>query len=528
MRRNAAIVGVAVIGSRIFGLVREVVFASMFGAGNLLDAFLGAFRIPNLLRDLFAEGALSTAFTTVFARTSEKEGEASAGDLANLVLTALVLFLGVVCLLGIIASPTIVFLTNTGFLKEPGKFELTVRLTQILFPFILFVSLAAITMGMLNARHYYGLPASASTAFNVVSVLSGVGLAYLLDPQADWRHPQFSERALYGVAIGVLLGGMAQLAIQLPTLWRLGYRWRWRWDWSDPRLRQVLVIMLPSIIAGSAVQFNVLVNMKFASYIPGAQSWLNCAFRLMQFPIGVFGVAIATVALPALARQQARAELPQMGRTVQEALRLAFFLTIPASVGLAILAEPLIRVIYQHGKFDLEATHQTARALQAYVWGLAGYAGIKIVTPCFYALNEPRTPLRVSIFGMGLNLALNATLVWVLGFGHVGLATTTALIALLNFGQLAFYLRRKIELGSMGDWANYLARVLVASGLCGAAAKGVQWSLVVWQAHGWWREVIALAASVTAGVLVFGLVALVWKFEETEKLSEAIKRRFFK
>lgn len=528
MRRNAAIVGLAVIGSRIFGLVREVVFASMFGAGNLLDSFLGAFRIPNLLRDLFAEGALSTAFTTVFTKTQEKDGDATAWDLANLVITALILTVGLICVLGIVGAPLVVELTNYGFHRVPGKFEQTVELTQILFPFILFVSVAAAAMGMLNARHYYGLPASASTAFNVVSVLAGVSLAYLFEPQTDWRHPQFTGRALNGVAVGVLLGGLAQLLIQLPTLWKLGYRFAWRWDWADPRLRLVWGLMVPSLIAGSAVQINVLINSQFASHIEGGQAWLNCAFRLMQFPIGVFGVAIATVTLPLVSRQQVQKDTEAIGRTVREALRLAFFLTIPASVGLAVLAEPLIRVIYQHGNFTAMQTHQTALALQAYVWGLAGYAGIKVLTPCFYALDEPRTPLRVSLLGIGLNILLNSTLVWGFGFGHVGLATTTALIALLNFGQLAFYLTRRVHYGTTAEWGGFLGAVLAAAATCGLVAAGIEWGLAGWSLGIWWREVAALALSVLGGLALFAFVSYVLGLEEAHKVLGILRRKTFR
>ena len=297
------------MGSRILGLVREQVFAAMFGTGKCLDAFLAAFQIPNLLRDLFAEGALSTAFTTTFAKTLEKEGEPPAWHLASLLFSAMILIVGTICVVGIAASPWLVHVTNFGFHDTPGKYELTVSLTRILFPFILFVSLASVVMGVLNARHIFGLPASASTVFNLVSVIAGVLLGYAFDPQADWRHPNFGERALFGVTLGVLLGGLAQLGMQLPALWKLGFRFRWELKFNDPRLRKVWALAWPSMIAGCAVQVNVLINGMFASEINGARGWLNCAFRLMQFPIGVFGVAIATVTLPAVARLHARKDM---------------------------------------------------------------------------------------------------------------------------------------------------------------------------------------------------------------------------
>ncbi|MFA5043813.1 MAG: murein biosynthesis integral membrane protein MurJ [Kiritimatiellia bacterium] len=469
---RAWVVSVAVIGSRVMGLVREQVFAAMFGAGKYLDAFLAAFQIPNLLRDLFAEGALSTAFTTTFTKTWHKEGAVPAWSLANLLFSAMIVAVGAICLLGILASPLIVQVTNFGFHNVPGKFEITVRLTRLLFPFIVFVSLAAVVMGALNARHVFGLPASASTAFNIVSVVAGVALASLFDPQSDWFHPHFGMRALYGVSLGVLLGGVAQLGVQLPALWRQGFRFHWRLDWADPRLRLVWRLAWPSIIAGAAVQVNVLVNGMFASEIDGARSWLNCAFRLMQFPIGVFGVAVATVTLPAVARHHARDDLEAFGKTVREALRLAIFLTLPAAVGLFALAPEIIRVIYQHGQFTANATAQTAAALRAFSVGLVGYAAIKVLAPCFTALDRPKIPLQVSLLGIGVNLILNFLLVKGFGLGHVGLALTTGGLALINFGQLLFYLRRHIAVGDWRAWGRFIAGVGGASVLAGLLAIG--------------------------------------------------------
>ena len=298
MKRSAGIVSLAVIGSRLLGLVREVVFVALFGAGKYWDAFLAAFQIPNLLRDLFAEGALSTAFTTTFTQTFEKDGAESAWRQARLVLSAILVLGGLVCLVGIVLSPWIVALTSHGFHQVPGKFELTVQLTRILFPFILFLSLASVVMGILNARFVFGWPASASMFFNLISILAGVGLAFVFEPQSNLHAINFGERGLMGVSLGVLLGGLAQLCVQLPALWRTGFKWSWTFNLNDAQLKQIWRLMLPSIVAGAAVQVNVLVNGVFASEINGARSWLNCAFRLMQFPIGVFGVAIATVTLP--------------------------------------------------------------------------------------------------------------------------------------------------------------------------------------------------------------------------------------
>ncbi|MEI6562699.1 MAG: murein biosynthesis integral membrane protein MurJ [bacterium] len=523
-RKAAGIVGLAVMGSRILGLVREVVIAGMFNAGKFLDSFLAAFQIPNLLRDLFAEGALSTAFTTVFAKTLEKEGEPPAWHLASLLFSALILFMGLICVIGIAASPLLVQITNFGFHQVPGKFELTVSLTRILFPFIMLVSLASVVMGILNARFIFGLPASASTVFNLVSVISSVALAYGFDPQSDWRHPHFSERALYGVSLGVMLGGLAQLGMQLPALWKQGYRFHWHLDFSDPRLRQVWALAWPSMIAGSAVQVNVLINGIFASEIDGARSWLYCAFRLMQFPIGVFGVAIATVTLPAVARLHARGEMREAGKTIEEALRLALFLTIPAAVGLAVLAPEIIRAIYEHFKFTAASTAATASALRAYAIGLSAYAAIKVLTPCFYALDRRRTPLNVSLVGIGICLVLNLVLMKVFHMGHVGLAVTTSCVAILNFVQLALYLRRDVKFGRLRDWARFGSLIGLAALACGITA----WLLKRWLAgYGqspFWLVMALLLEIAIASLVYFGLT-LVFRIHETHYIVKMMRKK---
>ncbi len=525
-RRAAGIVGLAVIASRLFGLVREVVFAAMFGAGKLLDVYIAAFRIPNLLRDLFAEGALSISFTTLFTRTWEREGEPPAWELANLILSAMIFLMGALCVVAIAAAPWIVEVTNFGFHHVPGKFELTVQLTRILFPFILFVSLAAAVMGMLNARFVFGVPASASTVFNIVSVIGGVGLAYAFDSgaRANWLHPVFDQRALYGVSMGVLLGGLAQLAVQLPSLHRLGFRFRWRLNLADPRLAELWRLMWPSVIAAAAVQVNVLVNGMFASEVNGGQSWLYCAFRLMQLPIGIFGVSLATATLPAVTRAFARGDMEAFGATARDSLRLAAFLTLPAAAGLAALAHPTIALIYQHGRFSAADTGNTALCLQAYTVGLAGYAAIRVLVPCFYALGLPRTPLRISLIGIGVNLALNLLNAKVLGFGPAGLALITSSVALINFTQLFIALRGKVDLGAVGPWASFLARCIGAAALCGVAAWGLN-HLVEVESQNRILRAAGLAAAVGVSVLIYFGAAQVLRLQESAEAWAMIRRR---
>src|SRR5436190_12245040 len=296
--RATGIVGVAILSSRILGLIREQIFAGLFGAGKYLDAFLMAFRLPNLLRDLFAEGALSTAFITTFSKKIATDGDESAWRLANKVATLTAVFMSVITLLGIIFAPQLVELLTWGS-WSPDKTALTILLTRIMRPFMFMVSLAALVMGMLNAKHVFGPPAMASSYFNLGSIIGGVAIGY-------WIDPNFGPRSLVGLAIGTLIGGAWQLIGQFPSLWHVGYKFHPDFQWRDEGVRTVLTLMGPAVIAASAVQVNVLINSGFAASLGnGPVSWLNIAFRLMQLPLGIFGVAIGTVTLPLASKSAA-------------------------------------------------------------------------------------------------------------------------------------------------------------------------------------------------------------------------------
>lgn len=452
--RSASVVSLAVMGSRVLGLVREQVFAAFFGVSMYSDAFIAAFRIPNLLRDLFAEGALSAAFVSTFSQWLVTRGERAAWRLANLVLNGLVLVLTAVTILGILMAPGIVGLIARGFEAVPGKMALTIEMTRIMFPFIILVAMAAVAMGILNSRDRFGIPASASTFFNIGSIVGGLALAHLLDPS-------FGPRAIVGWAIGTLIGGALQFLIQVPSLRRVGFRYEPVVSFRDPGVRQILALMGPAIIGAAAVQINVFVNTNFASYLgDGPVSWLNYAFRLMQFPIGVFGVALGMATLPTISRAAARQDLAEFRRTLVASLGLVFFLCIPAACGLAVLGEPIIRLIYERGRFTSSDTEQTAAALAFYAIGLAGYAAIKVLAPAFYALHDARTPMRISLISIATNYTFNHVLVRELGFGHRGLALSTSLVALFNFFALLELMRRRIGhlegkrlLGSFGKIA---------------------------------------------------------------------------
>jgi putative peptidoglycan lipid II flippase len=503
--KSAKKIMIAVMGSRVLGLVREMVLNAIFGAGKELDAFYAAFRFPNLLRDLFAEGALSVSFVTTFSKKMETEGKPAAFRLASLVITSLCLVLGIITLLGILGSGWIVHLIAGGFYDIPGKAELTIRLTRIFFPFIFFVSLAAVYMGLLNSLGSFGLPASASTAFNAVSIISGLALGWLFDPH-------LGHRAIYGFAIGTVIGGVVQFLIQVPRSIKLGFKHKWMLDWKDSGLKQVMILTLPSVIGSAAVQVNVLVNTSFASHLGnGAITYLNNAFRLMQLPIGMFGVAIASVVLPSVSRSAAKANMDHFREKISEGIKLALFLTVPASVGLAVLAKPIIAIIFQRVHFTAFATDQTALVLQAYTVGLAGYACIKVLAPPFYAINLPRIPVRISMTGIALNLALNYIFIYVLKFGVAGLALSTSMVALINVLQLAFELRSKV--GAYGQMPRFFLGIILSSATMGLVAYGLELLLTPMAVH-FLGKLLMLIITISVSLAVFLLTAWALRMKE--------------
>lgn len=470
LRKQAGVSTIAVMGSRVAGLFREVVFAFFFGAGPALDAFIAAFRIPNLLRDLFSEGALSTSFVTVFSKKREKEGDQAAWNLANRLFLFVGIFLGCITLFGILFSPTLVKMIASGFDGE--KFYFTVQLNRLLFPFILFVSFSAIAMGMLNTLGKFALPHSASTFFNLTSVLVGLVSAYILAPQVIHApllrfmgHPIIysptwheGARAMIGMALGTLVGGLVQWIVQMPSLFRMGFKFQGASPFIDSGLKQVLKLTGPAIIGGAAVQVNVLINTNFASYLTdGSMAWLNYAFRLMQFPIGVFGVAIASVTTPALSRLAAVHDTAQMKKTLRESAGLALFLCIPSALGLIFLAKPIVALIYEYGRFTGADTLFTSQALMAYASGLSFYALIKILQPAFLAFDDAKTPMVISFFSIVINVVLNGLFTFVFHFQHWGLALGTSMVSVWNCLMLLFLLRKKLT----GIWdASFLREVV--------------------------------------------------------------------
>ena len=526
--RNAGIVSLAVMASRVLGLVRDQVFAVFFGAGYHYDAFLTAFRIPNLLRDLFAEGALSSAFVTTFTQVLETKGKKEAIRLSNRVATLVILVITAISLIGWWYASMVVQVLAPGFFDVPGKSTLTITLTRIMIPFLLLVALAAQAMGILNACNRFGIPALASAFFNIGSIVGGLLLGFVLGPTLGLS-------AIEGMAYGTLLGGFLQFAAQWPSLARAGFSYRPMVSLSDPGVRQIFRLMGPAVIGTAAVQINVFVNTNFASSIidpmtgavaNGPVSWLSYAFRFMQFPIGVFGVAIASASLPALSRNSAQRDYGEFRQTLAHALMLVFLLCVPSAIGLAVLGRPIVALIFEHGQFTAFDTAQTGNALAAYSVGLAGYAAVKVLSPAFYALGDARTPMLISLGSIAVNYGMNFLLVG--PFGHVGLALSTSTVALINFVLLALFIRRRLGGLEGRRLGATLLRVCIASVAMAAAAWLVSALCAELPLGGLALRLVRVAAAIMVAALVFYLGCRWLRVRELDEAINTIAGRFLR
>ncbi len=518
LARAAGMISAATMLSRLLGLVREQLFAALLGASKFADAFNVAFRIPNLLRDLFAEGALAQAFVPTFKASLKQEGPDRAYVLAQRVAGTLFLVVGIIVLTAGVFAPSIVTVIAGDFsMQQAGKFDLTVLLTRVMLPFLPIISLAAVAMGMLNAQDKYAAPALAPAMFNVMSICVGTAL-YVGGVSGRW--------VAIGWSIGTVLGGLAQLGIQLPPLWRIGFRPRPRADLRlrDPGVRRVGRLMLPAVAGLAAVQVNIFVNTMFATSESGAVSWLNYAFRFLQLPIGVFGVAIATVTTTRFADAAADSDREAMGEQLLESLRLVAFLTVPATVGLLLLGEPIIRLIFERGRFGAHDTVATAVALNYYVVGLVAYASVKVLAPAFYALDKARIPVIASISAVAGNLLLNITLHPI--YGYKILALGTAVAAMLNFTILYVMFHRSVTPFQHGALLRFLVRVCAAAAVMAAAVWGCDRALVeTLGSRGFGVRLIGGLGPVVVGALVYAGACRLLSIEELGQLTRRLGRR---
>ena len=523
--QSAGVISAAVMASRLTGFAREMVLSWLFGAGAVFDAYVLAFRIPNLARELFAEGALASAFIPTFTRSLTAQGPAEARKLASISATMIFLITGAVTLLGILFAPFFVDLFAPGFRDVPGKFELAVSLMRTMFPFLTFLALAAQAQGTLFACHRFGVAAISPALFNIASVLAGLLLGY-------WFGWATGLSPVRGMAMGVVAGGAAQLGVQLPSVWRAGFGWRPRWNLRanlrHEGVRHILWLMGPAMIGNASGQINVLVTTNFAAglrdaagnVINGPVSWLAYAYRFFALPLGIFGVAIASATLPRISRSAAQNNLAEFRDTLSRSVSMILLLTIPSSAGLAIFGERMIGIVYQHGRFRPFDTHQTALALTCYSAGLAGYAALKLIAPAFYALGDSRTPMMVSIASVMVNALTAFTMIRYTSLGHAGLALAASVVSTFSAVTLLILIRPRIGGINGGQLTLSALKILAASAVMGFVCLLVDWHIR--------SRAGGLVLGIPAGMATFWVSASLLRVRELNEASRLVlgKLRF--
>ena len=520
MARATGLMGGLTVSSRILGLMRDIAQAAILGTGASADAFTLAFIIPNTLRRLFGEATVSAAFVPTYTESLMKESREEAFRLASRILTLVGTLLLVVVLVGMVASPLIVRLFAPGFSNIPGKSELAAGLLRLLFPYILMVGCASVVMGILNAHRHFLAPATAPILFNISAIAGILLLSRVLVP----------GEPVWGYAVGVMAGGIFQLLVQLPALRKRGFRFRPDFRWRDPRLGKVMKLAFPALVGLLAAEVNIIIDKMIASVLePGSVSALAYGNRIMQFPQGVFAVSLATALLPTLSRQTAAGRLREAGRTLDRATMALAALLIPATLCIVFLAEPVVRVLLARGAFSGESVSLTSAALVYYSAGLLFYGGVKITAPVFYALKDTRTPVRIAVGCMALNIALNIVLT--LGFIETGfsrplagLALATSISSIVNLLLLRHALKARLgPLRNTGlrPWLSMLLAAAITAGLLMAAAPLVR----KFSELSFIRGLLGLSgASLAAMALFLGMFALTGGREARSIFTLAVKR----
>lgn len=500
--KAASTVSLLTLASRVTGLVRELLIAAAFGASAVTDAFNVAFRIPNLFRRLFAEGAFSQAFVPVLAASRAKNGEEATHLLVDNVATVLFWALLLVCVLGVAGAPVLVWAMASGLKQDPAGFDTAVIMTRWMFPYIAFMSLVALCAGVLNTWKKFAVPAATPVLLNISMIAA-----------AWWGAPWLAARGIqpvYALAGGVMLGGALQLGTQLVALGRLGMfpRIRLAWSgvraaWADPGTRNIAKLMLPALLGVSVAQISMLVNTQIASHLaPGSVSWLTYADRLMEFPTALLGVALGVVLMPQLAAAKAKDDAAAYSSMLDWGLRLVVLFAVPCAIALLTFAKPLVAGLYHYGAFTDRDVQQTTLALMGYGAGLTGIIAVKVLAPGFYASQDVRTPVRIAIAVLVITQALNAALVPFLA--HAGLALATGLGATLNALWLLVGLRKRGSYMPEPGWGRFVLQVVAASALLAVflmwAANGIAWTQL--RAEGW-KRIGLLAACILAAVALY-------------------------
>jgi len=510
---RAFTIGTAI--SRFLGLVRESVFAYLFGAGTATDAFNAAFRIPNLFRDLFAETALSAAFIPPLISAKQKSKEQQ-NLLASNVFNILVIVVGIIVVLGIVLSPYIVKVIAFGFGTVPNKLGLTAALTSVIFPFLLFIAFAAWAMGYLNAEEEFFIPSLAPAFFNVLSIAIPVILyAYLVKRGAE---------PIFGMAIGVTLGGLMQFLIQIPKLCRKGFRYRFYINLKDPGFKKIITLFVPVAIGLAASRINVTVDTILISLLAErSMTWLNYAFRIMHLPLGLFGIAVGTVALPTISRYVAQGKHPEARNTLFDSIKLVFFLTV-ASAGLIVfLSHPITRLVYERGKFTSFDTLATTQALILYVIGIPFVAGVRNTAAIYYAYKDARTPMYASFTAVAVNITLNLLLMRIIGFRAFPLATTIS--SFMNLAILFYFLPRKIGKFDILPLVKYFITLAIAACAAGLAAMVISNFLTGAIGIAFVNQILNLLISGIVGLAIFYSLCLILGLGEVRNFLKRLLER---
>ncbi|MBF0537462.1 MAG: murein biosynthesis integral membrane protein MurJ [Nitrospirae bacterium] len=505
---SAFVMSVATFISRVLGFIRDMIVALFLGASGVSDSFFVAFRVPNLLRELFAEGSMSSGFIPVLTQYRTNKGEGEAVDLVRVTFSFIVVVIGLICLLGIVFAGAIVRFIAPGFVGDPAKFSSTVTLTRIMFPFLLFVSLSALTMGALNTKKKFFVPAMASACFNVAIIVT------VLAFYNSFREP------VMAVAIGVTVGGLAQFIWQLPMFFKNNYSLRPNFNFSHPGLKRIGALVFPAAAGTAVAQFNIFMSTILASYLPtGSITYLYYAMRLIQFPVGIFGVAMGMAILPALSEHASRGDFETLTKDFAFSLKLLFAITVPSMLGLIVLSEPIVSVLLQRGQFDHAAVRATASALVCYSMGIWAMVGVRVVASTFYAMHNTRTPVKTAIISVLANIFLSIILMQYLS--HAGLALANALASTLNFSLLFYLLRGRLLTLDAGDIGVSFTRTLAASVIMALVGWGIvrfNWN----PGDSGLGKAIFLTCAIVLCVVTYTVAAWVLKSEEIRYILKAI------
>ncbi len=511
LARWAATVGGYTLGSRVLGFLRDILIASVLGAGPVADAFFVAFKLPNFLRRLFAEGAFNAAFVPLFAGTLERDGRAAAKSFAEDVLTVLLWTLLVLVIVAQIVMPWLMHALAPGFADEPGKLDLTVQLTRLTFPYILLISLVALLGGVLNSLYRFAAVAATPILLNLCLIGALLGLA------------RWTETPGHALAVGVTVGGIVQFVWLIVAASRAGMSLRLRWPRLTPGVKRLLILAAPAALGAGVAQINLVVDIIIASLLPpGSVSFLYYADRVNQLPLGVVGVAVGTALLPLLSRQLRAGDTEDAANSLNRAIEMALLLAIPAAVALVVIASPVIAVLFERGAFGVAESDATAGALIAYAAGLPAFVLIKVLVPGYFARQDTRTPVRIAVLCLVVNVALNLALMGPLA--HVGIALATTLAGWLNVGLLAAGLVRRGFLKPDRRLRRRLPRMIAASAGMAVVLWALALALEMALEMGGMR-IAALAALVAAGLVAYGALAIVSGVVSVGEMRALLARR---